>query len=175
MDANMKALKLDATYRPIEVIDAIEALVMCIVGKATPVENYETSVSSAYLTFKVPAVIVLKTIVKFKFHSISCNRHNIIIRDKNECQYCGISFASNELTIDHIFPKSRGGDNTWENLVAACKKCNQKKGCRTPQEANMKMLRPPKKPKTNLLKNITNNQRSDLWNNYLWEKNVDSY
>ena len=164
----MKALKLDAAYRPIEVIDALEALVMCIIGKAISVENYEKDVSSAYLTFKLPAVIVLKTVVKFKFYNISCNRSNILIRDKNQCQYCTKYFASEHLTLDHVIPKSRGGKNTWENLVAACKKCNQKKGCRTPQEANMNILQKPKKPKDSLLKAIKENQRSHLWDNYLW-------
>ena len=164
----MKALKLDAAYRPIEVIDALEALVMCIVGKAISVENYEKNISSAYLTFKLPAVIVLKTVVKFKFHNISCNRSNILIRDKNQCQYCANYFIPEHLTLDHVIPKSRGGKNTWENLVAACKKCNQKKGCRTPQEANMTILQSPKKPKNSLLKAIKKNQRSHLWDNYLW-------
>ena len=142
----MKALKLDATYRPIEVIDAIEALVMCLVGKALPVETYESNISSPSRTFKLPAVIVLKTVVKFRFNSVVCNRYNIILRDKNQCQYCGKNFSNEQLTLDHIMPKSRGGKNTWTNLVASCKKCNQKKGCRTPSEASMYPINVPSKP-----------------------------
>ena len=110
----MKALKLDAAYRPIEVIDALEALVMCIVGKAVSVEDYDKIISSAYISFKLPAVIVLKTIVKFKFQNVCCSRHNVLIRDKYECQYCGKRVAVEELTVDHIMPKSRGGQNTWD-------------------------------------------------------------
>jgi 5-methylcytosine-specific restriction endonuclease McrA len=169
MDVDMKALKLDAAFRPIEVIDAIEALVMCIVGKAVSVENYEKNISSAYLTFKMPAVIVLKTVVKFRFSGVACNRTNVIIRDKNRCQYCTKTFQTEHLTIDHVMPKSRGGKNTWTNLVASCKKCNQKKGCRTPQESGMFLLNKPRKPKSSILRVLTKSQISDLWNDYLWE------
>ena len=123
----MMALKLDASYRPIEVIDAIEALIMCIVGKATPVETYSTKIRSPSKAFELPAVIVLKSIVKFRFTTVACNRANIVWRDNNQCQYCGNYFPFDKLTMDHVLPKSRGGKNTWENLVAACMKCNQKK------------------------------------------------
>ena len=107
------ALKLDASYRPIEVIDALEALVMCIIGKATPVETYDTKIRSTTKAFELPAVIVLKTIVKFRFTTVACNRTNIAWRDNNQCQYCGNYFPFNKLTMDHVLPKSRGGKNTW--------------------------------------------------------------
>jgi 5-methylcytosine-specific restriction endonuclease McrA len=96
-----------------------------------------------------------------------CNRKNIIWRDQNTCQYCAKSFPSEKLTIDHIVPKSRGGKNSWTNLVAACKKCNQKKGCRTPSECDMIPIRVPAKPQTSVLK--TTSTVSELWKNYLWE------
>ena len=163
----MKALKLDASYRPVEVIDAIEALVLCIIGKAKAIENYTREICSPSRSFKVPAVIVLKKVVRYKFAGIICNRKNVIWRDQNKCQYCGNIFSTENLTVDHLIPKSRGGTNTWKNLVAACKKCNQKKGCRTPQECGMIPIRKPTKPKTTILK--TTNQISDLWKNYLWE------
>ena len=127
----MMALKLDASYRPIEVIDALEALVMCIIGKATPVETYETKINSPTKAFELPAVIALKTIVKFRFTTVACNRQNVIWRDNNQCQYCANYFPSDKLTMDHVIPKSRGGQNTWENLVASCMRCNQKKGSRS--------------------------------------------
>ena len=117
----------------------------------------------------MPAVIVLKTIVKFRFTGVACNRANIIIRDKNRCQYCGHSFPTEQLTLDHIVPKSRAGLNTWTNLVASCKKCNQKKGCRTPAEAGMYPINTPKKPKTSILRTVTKNQISHLWKEYLWD------
>ena len=165
---NMMALKLDASFRPIEVIDALEALVMCIIGKATPVETYNTKINSPSKTFELPAVIVLKNIVKFRFTTISCNRQNIAWRDNNQCQYCGNHFSLDNLTMDHVIPKSRGGKNTWENLVAACKKCNQKKGSRTIKESGMIPLKKPIRPKANILRTVKKNQISDLWKNYLW-------
>ena len=163
----MKALKLDATYRPVEVIDAIEALVLCIIGKAKAIETYAKEICSPSTTFQIPAVIVLKTVVRYRFGGIVCNRQNIIWRDGNRCQYCAQVFSTEILTIDHIIPKSRGGRKTWKNLVASCKKCNQKKGCRTLAECGMIPIRQPKKPKVTILK--TNTQVNDLWKNYLWE------
>jgi len=165
----MKALKLDATYRPIEIIDALEALVLCIIGKAKAIETYAREINSPSKTFKVPAVIVLKNVVRYRFGGIMCNRQNVIWRDQNTCQYCTKKLPTEMLTIDHLIPKSRGGKNKWTNLVAACKKCNQKKGCRTPKECGMIPIRKPKKPKTSVLKTTT--MISDLWKNYLWEQN----
>jgi len=167
MDEPMKALKLDATYRPVEVIDALEALVLCIVGKAKAIETYAREICSPSRAFKLPAVIVLTNIVKYRFGGIMCNRQNVIWRDNNKCQYCSKVFPTEKLTVDHVLPKSRGGKKSWTNLVAACKKCNQKKGCRTPKECGMIPIHKPTRPKTNILK--TTNKISDLWKNYLWE------
>ena len=164
----MMALKLDASYRPIEVIDALEALVMCLIGKAIPVETYDEKINSVTKSFELPAVIVLKSVIKFKFTTVACNRQNIVWRDNNKCQYCGNHFSTDKLTMDHVLPKSRGGKNTWENLVAACKKCNQKKGSRTVGESGMIPLRKPFRPKANILRTVKKNQISELWKEYLW-------
>ena len=163
---NMKTLKLDSTYRPVGVIDCLEALVMCIVGKATAVEEYDEEISSPSVTFKLPSVIVLKTVVKFISRGIRPSRKNILSRDKNQCQYCGIIEAPNDMTIDHVIPRSRGGGNTWSNLVTCCKKCNQKKRDRTPEEANMNLLNKPRRPKNSVLRQISDVQ--PIWNIYLW-------
>jgi len=162
----MKTLKLDSTYRPVGIIDCLEALVMCIVGKATAVEEYDEEVSSPSVTFKIPSVIVLKSVVKFINGSLNPSRNNIMWRDKNQCQYCGVIQASRELTIDHVLPRSRGGKNTWTNLVACCKKCNQKKRDRTPIEASMALLNKPVKPKNSVLRHT--NEIQPIWNIYLW-------
>ena len=162
----MKTLKLDSTYRPVGVIDCLEALVMCIVGKATAVEEYEEEISSPSVTFKLPSVIVLKTVVKFISRGIRPSRKNILWRDKSQCQYCGVIKQSHDLTFDHVIPRSRGGGNTWSNLVTCCKKCNQKKRDRTPEEANMKLLNEPRRPKNSVLRQISDVQ--PIWNIYLW-------
>jgi len=163
----MKTLKLDSTYKPIGVIDCIEALVLCIVGKATAVEEYEEKISSPSITFNLPSVIVLKNIVKFINKGIKPSRANIIWRDSKTCQYCKVEHKACELTIDHIMPRSRGGENTWTNLVTCCKKCNQKKRDRTPDEAGMKLAKKPVKPKTSLLRYTS--EIVPIWNIYLWQ------
>ncbi len=166
----MKTLKLDSSYRPIEIIDALEALVMCFVGKAQAIETYKKEIKSVSSAFKLPAVIILNRIVKFRFNGMVPNRPNILWRDDNQCQYCAKKFAPKELTLDHVIPKSRGGRNTWENLVVACKKCNQKKGAKIPQESGMHPLKKPIKPKLSVLKSVSEAEMSELWKNYLWEK-----
>lgn len=169
VDISVKTLKLDISYRPIEIVDAIDALVLCLIGKAQAIENYKKEITSVSESFKLPAVIVLKRFVKFHFKIVSAHRREIILRDNNQCQYCSIELPNEKLTLDHIIPKSKGGKNTWDNLVAACKKCNQKKGNRTPEQANMKLVCKPIKPKYNILRTVGKNQVSELWKNYLWE------
>jgi 5-methylcytosine-specific restriction endonuclease McrA len=163
---NYQTLKLDATYRPIDVISGIEALIMCIIGKARALESYDAQISSPSTSFKIPSVIVLERVVKYRLSTPTCSRKGVFQRDHNICQYCNIKFADKELTLDHMLPKSRGGQNTWDNLVAACKKCNQKKGNRTPSESGMLPLNKPKAPKNNLVK-ITPYLKK-IWKDYLW-------
>lgn len=162
----MKTLKLDLTYRPVGVIDCLEALVLCIVGKATAVEEYDEEVNSPSLSFKIPSVIVLKNVVKFMNQGLRPTRSNIIWRDHNKCQYCTCDFTTSELTLDHVVPRSRGGKNTWTNLVACCKKCNQAKRDRTPEEAGMELLRKPLKPHNSVLRHAHGIE--PIWNIYLW-------
>jgi 5-methylcytosine-specific restriction endonuclease McrA len=96
-----------------------------------------------------------------------CSRKNIILRDENICQYCGGDFHTDDLTMDHVVPKSQGGEKSWENIVASCKPCNQKKGNRTPEQAGMKLLKEPK-PLTGpgMLKRRSDSLHED-WKNYL--------
>ena len=165
---DFKTLKLDASFRPVEVIDAIEALVLCLVGKAAAVETYSEVINTVTEKFELPAVIALKRIVKFHFTTVACKRSNVIWRDDNQCQYCAKYFPTDKLTIDHIMPSSRGGGDTWLNLATACKKCNQKKGNKTPEEAGMLLIRPPFRPKTNILRAVKKNQINPIWKDYLW-------
>ena len=96
----------------------------------------------------------------------SGSRKSVFKRDNHICQYCQKSFGEKELTLDHVLPKSRGGKKSWTNIVSACKKCNQKKGDKTPAEAGMKLFKVPKKPKNNIVDSISNNQK--IWKDYLW-------
>jgi len=161
-----QTLKLDATYRPIDIISGVEALVMCIVGKAKAIETYDAKFRSPSKSFNIPSVIVLQRVVKYRLSNPTCSRKGIFQRDLNTCQYCAKKFTDKELTLDHILPKSRGGKNTWDNLVAACKKCNQRKEDRTPLESGMFPLTKPKPPKNKLVK-ITPYLKK-IWKDYLW-------
>jgi 5-methylcytosine-specific restriction endonuclease McrA len=100
---------------------------------------------------QVPRIIRLLFYNRYPNRRVSFNRRNIFARDENRCQYCGRSFATNELSIDHVVPLSRGGRSTWGNVVCACTRCNKRKGGRTPPEARMKLVRRPGEPRFNPL------------------------
>jgi 5-methylcytosine-specific restriction endonuclease McrA len=163
-----KTLKLDSSFRPLEVIDAVEALVLCLIGKAQTIEIYSKAINSVNKSFQLPCVIALNRFVRFRYKTIPCHKRNIIWRDQGRCQYCAKHFATANLTIDHVVPRSKGGKNEWLNLVTACKKCNQKKGSRTPFQASMPLIRYPTIPKSDIFKNIGRDQIIPRWRYYLW-------
>tara|TARA_B100001013_G_scaffold174476_1_gene104842 strand:+ start:262 stop:900 length:639 start_codon:yes stop_codon:yes gene_type:complete len=99
------------------------------------------------LEIRVPRIIRLLVYEKLPERMVKFNRRNIYARDDGRCQYCGMRFPYEELTLDHVQPRSLGGNATWENIVCACVKCNVKKGGRRPENAGMKLIRQPKKPK----------------------------
>ena len=98
--------------------------------------------------------------------SVVLNRRNILRRDRYRCQYCGIH--SDELTTDHIMPRSRGGEDSWENLTTACTRCNNRKGSRTPEGAGMKLLSIPKKPAFYSFIRFYHPRSHDKWKPYLF-------
>jgi 5-methylcytosine-specific restriction endonuclease McrA len=98
-------------------------------------------------TIQVPRIIRLLYYDRIPRTSVKFNRRNIFARDNNTCQYCGRRFPTSELSLDHVIPRSRGGESTWENVVCACLECNVRKGGRTPKEAGMTLIRKPEKPK----------------------------
>ncbi len=95
----------------------------------------------------VPRIIRLLFYEKLPRNEVKFNRRNIFARDGNRCQYCGQKFPSNELSIDHVLPRSQHGKSTWENVVCACIECNIHKGGRTPEQAHVKLISVPKKPR----------------------------
>ena len=94
----------------------------------------------------LPEVILLTAFGRMPPLTVKFNRRNIYLRDDHTCQYCGIRPNKEELTIDHVVPRCRGGRSTWENVVLACQKCNSRKGGQTPDEAHMKLARTPRRP-----------------------------
>jgi 5-methylcytosine-specific restriction endonuclease McrA len=95
----------------------------------------------------VPRIIRLLFYDRLPRTNVKFTRRNIFARDSNRCQYCGKKFATSELSLDHVVPRSRGGVSSWTNIVCCCIKCNVRKGGRTPDEAHMKLVREPVKPK----------------------------
>jgi len=108
--------------------------------------NNARCIHTVNLTVRVPEVILLKGFNEFLRHEIRFSRRNIFERDRNTCQYCGRRLPRADITVDHVIPRSRGGIDSWENLVLACMECNVRKANRTPEEAHMPLIRRPTKP-----------------------------
>lgn len=111
-------------------------------------------VRTAHSEIQVPRVIRLLTYEKLPKQTVKFNRRNIFARDNNQCQYCGRKFPTTELSLDHVMPRSQGGQSTWENIVCACVACNVRKGGRTPKQAHMSLIRKPEKPKRSPMLNL---------------------
>lgn len=142
------ALVLNASFEPLQIVSWQRALQLLFLGKVEVIEESELEVHTVRLTIRVPAVLRLLDYVslKKKKHVVRFSRTNIFIRDQHKCQYCGTKFQKTHLTLDHVTPVVQGGDKTWENIVTACKPCNQRKGGRTPQQAKMALVRKPTRP-----------------------------
>ena len=143
---NITVLKLDSSFKPIEVITWEEAIVLTWLKKAWAVEYTDKWVHSAQKAFQIPSVIVLFRYIDEKFFTLPCTRKNILLRDENGCQYCAKCFREPELTIDHVMPRSRGGKSVWNNVVAACKSCNQRKKDFLVENSPVTLIRRPRKP-----------------------------
>jgi 5-methylcytosine-specific restriction endonuclease McrA len=141
---NGRVLVLNASYEPVNVCTERRAVVMIFKGIARMEEHNGHMLHSAKITMHAPSVIRLTEYIHIPFKSRSLSRKNILLRDHSTCQYCGRQFAPADLTLDHVQPRSRGGESTWDNLVACCKRCNHLKGSRTPEEAAMHLIRRPR-------------------------------
>jgi 5-methylcytosine-specific restriction endonuclease McrA len=137
-------LVLNASFEPINICAARRALVLILKGVAQPEEFSSTLLHSARQSLKLPSVIRLLEYRRIPHQTRALSRKNILMRDRYTCQYCFRTLPSGELTLDHVLPRSRHGETTWENLVACCHPCNNRKGSRTPEEAGMKLARPPR-------------------------------
>jgi 5-methylcytosine-specific restriction endonuclease McrA len=159
-----KVLVLNASYEPLNICSWRRAVVLILKGKA---ESIEHNGKLLYGNFPLPTVIRLRNYVKIPYKEISLSRRNVLHRDNYTCQYCGE--RRHDLTIDHIFPRSRGGGDSWENVVAACLRCNVKKGDRTPKEAGMLLMTVPRRPPSHVSFEISKHSLSGhtYWNKYL--------
>jgi len=163
-------LVLNASYEPINVCAARRAIVLVLKGVAITEEINGHFLHSARLAMRVPSVIRLLEYRRIPHQTRALSRKNILLRDRNTCQYCSKVLSSTELTLDHVIPRSRGGSSTWENLVACCHQCNHKKGNHLPLEAGMKLMREPRAFSLHTSRHIMRLMgHSDLkWRKYLF-------
>jgi 5-methylcytosine-specific restriction endonuclease McrA len=141
---NYPVLVLNQSYEPLTVCRARRALVLIFQGKAEMLENGVGFAHSISETVPLPSVIRLDRLVRRPRRAKKMTRFEIFNRDQYTCQYCGQQ--TRHLTLDHVLPRFRGGQHTWENVVSACPACNRHKAGRTPQEAGMKLHRQPGPP-----------------------------
>jgi 5-methylcytosine-specific restriction endonuclease McrA len=147
---SLQTLVLNADFRPLSLFpvsvwhwrDAVTALIL---ERVDLVAEYDQVIHSPSLEMRVPSVVALKNYQRMDGFA-AFTRFNIYCRDRWTCQYCNQRFNSEDLTFDHVMPRSRGGGTNWRNIVAACSKCNLRKANKTPKEAGMGLLRAPYTP-----------------------------
>ena len=163
-------LVLNASYEPINVCAARRALVLVLKGVASAEEVTSHAVHSARRTVALPTVIRLLEYRRIPHQTRSLSRKNILMRDRYTCQYCHRTLPSGELTLDHVAPRSRGGESAWENLVACCNPCNNRKGSRTPEEAGMNLARQPRPFSLHTSRHLMRllGKSDDQWRKYLF-------
>jgi 5-methylcytosine-specific restriction endonuclease McrA len=138
------ALVLNATYEPLSVVSALRAVCLVLGDKADLIADDGTVLHSERMSLPSPSVVRLRYVVRVPYaRRTAMSRRALFARDNFSCQYCG-GFAD---SLDHVVPRSRGGQHTWENVAAACRPCNLRKRDRTPTEANMVLARPPRAPR----------------------------
>lgn len=160
---NSRVLVLNRNYLPVHVTSVRRAFSLLYQGIAKAVDNQyrtfdfqswselsvavrEESIGVIGGAIRVPRVILLMTYDRVPKRQIRFNRFNVYSRDRNTCQYCGARLGRPDLTLDHVVPRSQGGRSAWDNIVCCCQLCNRRKGGRTPRQAGMKLLRPPRRP-----------------------------
>ena len=166
---NQHVLVLNRLWQAVNVCTARRALTLLFQGHAQAVFNAEDgsfraydfsewrdfsqqqpdaeSVATISFRIRVPRVILLLVYDRLPKKEVKFTRHNIFERDKNTCQYCGRACDRQDLNLDHVLPRDRGGPTSWENIVCSCIECNTLKANRLPQEAGMHLIRKPKRPK----------------------------
>lgn len=162
----LQVLVLNQDYQAISLIDVRRAFVLVLLDKAERVATRPDAViRTVKKEFEFPSIIRLRRYVRVPFRKIALSRHNVFRRDGNACGYCG---SKQNLTLDHIVPRSQGGRHTWTNLVTACQSCNSRKGNRTPEEAGMPLQVKAYRPNLLMFMGQDANQVDEAWKPYLF-------
>lgn len=142
-----QTLVLNATFEPLKIVSWQRAMTLWVQEKVEIVETHDREVRAVTFSFRLPSVVRLLQYARLKHRPrVQFTRANIYARDEFTCQYCGQRFATDRLTFDHVVPVAQGGTRGWTNIVTACEPCNRRKGARTPEEAGMSLIRPPRRP-----------------------------
>ncbi len=165
------ALVLNADFRPLSYFPLSlwswqEAVKASFLDRVNIVSEYEQAVHSPSFEMNLPSVISLKDYVHLDRRP-AFTRFNVFLRDRFTCSYCGTAAATEELTFDHIVPKSRGGKTNWQNVVCSCIPCNVKKGGATPEEARMRLLKRPIRPRWSPLARDISGKPYEDWRPFL--------
>ena len=166
--ANGRVLVLNATYEPINVCTVRRAVVLLLKEKAEVVERASWELHSEHASLSRPMVIRLVTFVKVPrdTHRRKITRRAVFARDGWECQYCG---SRANLTVDHVIPRSKGGESTWENIVASCAPCNRRKGDHLPAKVDMHPRRAPRVPHPQIFIHVASPTIPAAWRQWLPE------
>lgn len=142
-----KTVILNCSCEPLRRVSWQKAVTLVFLDKVEIISSHDEVIHSPSMQMQIPSIVRLKKQVQWRWEATKFSRSNIFKRDKYRCQYCGDKLNCGELTFDHVIPKCQGGKTEWTNIVTACKPCNQNKGDKTPQQANMILLNIPNQPK----------------------------
>ena len=161
-------LVLNLNYVPVNVCTVRRAVVLLVKAKAEMLENHRGHLRTVDRIIDAPSIIRLVYLVKRPFLPRKLSKKEVFLRDRYTCQYCGK--RAPDLTLDHVVPRRQHGPHTWDNVVAACNRCNLRKAGRTPAEANMRLAKIPKAPDPNPYLILQNRTILVEWQPYLpWE------
>jgi 5-methylcytosine-specific restriction endonuclease McrA len=164
-----RSLVLNATYEPLGVVSTRRAVVLVLDRKADIVHATGEQLHSERLDVEVPSVIRLRYFVRVPYQRrAALSRRGVFLRDGGRCQYCGRRAES----IDHVVPRSRGGQHIWENVVAACRRCNTTKRDRLLEDTNMRLTRRPEPPRHLSWLLVAVGEVPDIWHQYLGQPNL---
>jgi 5-methylcytosine-specific restriction endonuclease McrA len=156
---------------PHKIIPWQTAVTMSFLGKVDVLEEYEDVIRSPNLAIRAPAVVRLRRPIGGMKRGVKFSRINVFARDEFRCQYCGVKRPLDELNYDHVVPRVQGGRTVWENIVTSCYDCNSRKRGRTPEQAGMKLLRAPVKPRALPMTTVIPRPKEripEAWSPYCW-------
>lgn len=179
---NKRALVLNKVWSPIQLTDVKNALILLFKGSAKVIctetfqpysiddwlnvpPNGAGFIQTSSIRISVPEVILLTTYDRIPLLNPLFSKRNVMKRDKYTCQYCGVQ--TKDLTIDHVMPKSRGGQTSWDNVVTACQPCNHSKADKTPEEAKMALKKDPVRPQLDVMSVLRKSASNPVWKKFL--------